>query len=50
MGTTVVSVVSQLTGDINKGVGMIAVLFAVGMVFFWMAVKAKNTEVEKKTV
>ena len=49
MGTTVVSVVSQLTGDINKGVGMIAVLFAVGMVFFWMAVKAKNTEVEKKT-
>ena len=28
MGTTVVSVVSQLTGDINKGVGMIAVLSA----------------------
>ena len=50
MGTTVVSVVSQLTGDINKGVGMIAVLFAVGMVFFWMAVKAKDTAVEKKTV
>ena len=34
MGTTLVSVVSQLTGDINKGVGMIAVLFVIGMILF----------------
>lgn len=34
MGTTVVSVVSQLTGNINIGVGMIAVLFLIGLVLF----------------
>ena len=34
VGTTLVSVVSQLTGDINKGVGMIAVLFVIGMILF----------------
>ena len=39
MGTMVVSVVSQLTGSINKGVGMIALLFIVGMVLFRKAVK-----------
>ena len=39
MGTTIVSVVSQLTGDINKGVGMIAVLFVAGIVLFIMAAK-----------
>ena len=38
MGTTLVSVVSQLTGDINKGVGMIAVLFVIGMILFRKAV------------
>ena len=31
MGTTVVSVVSQLTGNISLGVGMIALLFLVGL-------------------
>lgn len=39
MGTMVVSIVSQLTGDINKGVGMIALLFIVGMVLFRNAVR-----------
>ena len=34
MGTTVVSVISQLTGNINIGVGMIAVLFVIGIYFF----------------
>ena len=38
VGTTLVSVVSQLTGDINKGVGMIAVLFVIGMILFRKAV------------
>lgn len=34
MGTTIVSVISQITGNINIGVGMIAVLFVIGIVFF----------------
>ena len=38
MGTGIVSVVSQLTGDINKGVGALVVLFALGIFFFRKAV------------
>lgn len=34
MGTAVVGVISQLTGDINKGVGVIAVMFALGIILF----------------
>ena len=34
VGTGIVSIVSQLTGDINKGVGTIAVLFVLGMLMF----------------
>lgn len=34
VGTGIVSIVSQLTGDINKGVGAIAVLFVLGMLMF----------------
>lgn len=48
MGTTVVSVVSQLTGDINKGVGMIAVLFCIGIVVFLQAVSAAKNYNEEK--
>lgn len=44
MGTSIVSGVSQLTGDINKGVGMIAVLFVIGAICFHMAVKEGNPE------
>ena len=39
MGTTVVSVVSQLTGNISLGVGMIALLFLVGLFLFRKAEK-----------
>lgn len=42
VGTALVSVVSQLTGDVNKGVGMIAILFVVGIVLFRLAVNAKD--------
>ncbi len=38
VGTTIVSVVSQITGSVNKGVGMIAVLFVIGIVMFRKAV------------
>ena len=38
VGTTVVSVVSQISGNINVGIGMIAILFAIGTVVFLKAV------------
>ena len=37
MGTTVVSVLSQITGNISLGVGMIALLFLVGLILFRQA-------------
>lgn len=40
LGTTIVSVISQLTGSVNVGVGMIALLFVVGIILFRMADKA----------
>ncbi len=42
LGTAVVSGVSQLTGSLNKGVGMIAVFFVVGMIFFQMSLRVEN--------
>lgn len=47
-GTTFVSVVSQLTGDVNEGVGMIAVLFVIGLFFFRMASGNNSHAVTKK--
>ena len=44
VGTTIVSVVSQLSGDVSKGVGMIAVLFVVGILFFRQAVRYKKAD------
>lgn len=38
VGTTIVSVVSQLTGNISIGVAMIAILFCVGIAIFFKAV------------
>ena len=42
LGTAVVSGVSQLTGSLNKGVGVIALFFVVGIILFMMSVKAEN--------
>ena len=42
LGTAVVSGVSQLTGGLNKGVGMIALFFVVGMIFFRMSLRVEN--------
>ncbi len=39
LGTAVVSVISSITGDTGKGVGMIAVFFVIGMIIFRRAVK-----------
>ena len=48
VGTAIVSITSQLTGDISKGVGMIAVLFVIGLFLFRYAVKLNAGAVEKK--
>ena len=39
VGTTIVSAVSQLTGDVSKGVSMISLLFIAGLILFRYAVK-----------
>lgn len=39
MGTAVVSLISQVTGNVNMGVGMIAVMFLIGICLFGAAVK-----------
>jgi len=44
MGTTIVSLVSQITGNINAGVGMIAVLFVAGIILFRKSVSLCNTK------
>lgn len=52
LGTMVVGVVTQITGSMSKGVGMISVFFVIGIVFFNMAMKvdgACRVHAEKKT-
>lgn len=52
LGTTVVGLVTKITGSMSKGVGMISVFFVIGIVFFNMAMKADSTgkvHAEKKT-
>ena len=52
LGTTVVGLVTQITGSMSKGVGMISVFFVVGIVFFNMAMKADSAgkvHAKKKT-
>ena len=45
LGTTLVSVVSQISGSINIGVGSIAIIFVVGLVLF---LKASSLTTEEK--
>lgn len=44
MGTALVSVISQATGSVNMGVGMIAALFLIGICLFGAAVKIGEKE------
>ena len=41
LGTTLVSAISQFSGSMSTGVGMIAVLFVIGFVLFRMAAKCE---------
>ena len=44
LGTMIVSVGSQLTGSANVGIGMLAVLFAVGFVLFRVSCRTENAK------
>lgn len=44
VGTTIVSVVSQVTGNISIGVAMIAILFCIGIVLFLKSVSVKRNQ------
>ena len=49
MGTTLVSAVSQLTGNINTGVGMLALLFLAGFVLFRCAIHVQSDETAEQS-
>ena len=46
LGTTIVSTVTKISGNMSLGVGMIAVLFVIGFLLFRMAAKTPATERE----
>ena len=51
LGTALVSVISQLTGSINKGVGAIAILFVIGILLFRKAISMRsNTSDNNNTI
>ena len=43
LGTMLVSVTSQVTGSANLGVGMLAVLFVIGLVLFLVSYRCRET-------
>ncbi len=47
LGTALVSVISQLTGSINKGVGAIAILFVIGILLFRKAISVRSNTSDK---
>ena len=42
LGTTVISIVSQISGNVNIGVGAISIFFIIGIIIFRMAANADN--------
>lgn len=42
IGTTTISMVSQLTGSANLGIGALALFFAVGLILFQLSVRKRN--------
>lgn len=47
LGTTVISLISQVTGKVNIGVGAISVFFVLGMIVFRMATVEEKGEGKK---
>lgn len=48
LGTFFVSVLSQLTGSVNIGVGALSVMFLIGLILFRVAAKANRQYAEKQ--
>ena len=48
VGTSLVALVSQISGSVNTGVGALAVMFLLGAVFFLMTEKWADTEPEPR--
>lgn len=42
LGTTVISIVSQISGNVNIGVGAISIFLIIGIIIFRMAANADN--------
>ena len=47
LGTTVISLISQVTGKVNIGVGAISLFFVLGMIVFRMATAEEKGKVRK---
>ena len=47
LGTTVISLISQVTGKVNIGVGAISLFFVLGMIVFRMATAEEKGEGKK---
>ena len=47
LGTTLVSLLTQLTGDASKGVSAITVLIVIGLIVFRMSVKSYQETISK---
>ena len=41
MGTTVISVITQVTGNVSAGIGSLSAFFIIGLAFFLLSVRAK---------
>jgi MFS transporter, UMF1 family len=50
LGTALVSIISQLTGSINKGVGAIAILFVIGIFLFRKAISLRSNTIDKNNI
>ena len=44
LGTTLVGIVSQLTGSINKGISVLSLLFLLGLFFFRVAASSAKKD------
>ena len=49
LGTTLIGIVSQLTGRVNKGIGVLIVTFTIGLILFIKASSMKEDSSTEKT-
>ena len=49
LGTTLIGIVSQLTGSVNKGIGVLIVTFTIGLILFIKTSSMKEDSSTEKT-